>query len=90
MKGGTQGPDGSWVPFLSGSGGQKWAEALLRDHFAWASQGSRTDAYRPQPRLAKTWVWLGGRVFLALPKPLMVDYSSPNPFPPVPQARLGA
>lgn len=58
-----------------------------------APQGSRTNASRPQPRLAKTWVWLGGGgggVFHALPKPLMVDYSSPHPFPPVPQARLGA
>lgn len=33
------------------------------------------------------WGW---GVFHALPKPLMVDYSSPHPFPPVPQARLGA
>lgn len=29
IKGGNSGPGGSWVPFLSGSGGQKWAEALL-------------------------------------------------------------
>lgn len=88
----TQGPDGSWVPFLSGDGNQKWAEALLRGHSPQASQGSGTDAYRSQPKLAKAWAWLGdgGGVSLASPKPLMVDYSSSNPFPPAPQARLGA
>lgn len=34
--------------------------------------------------------WGMGGVSLASPKPLMVDYSSSNPFPPAPQARLGA
>lgn len=41
------------------------------------------------PRPGPGRVGAGG-VSRALPKPLMVDYGSPDPFPPVPQARLGA
>lgn len=78
------------MPFLSGSGGQKWAEALLRPlcsalkALGQTLPGPSQDSPRPGPG------WVGVGVLHALPKPLMVDYSSPNPFPPVPQARLGA
>lgn len=86
LKVATQGPDGSWVPFLSGG---------------WKSEVGRGSASRPlspgSPRLWDRYVQApakacqglglagcGAGVSLASPKPLMVDYSSSNPFPPSP------
>lgn len=88
IHGGSPGARWQLGPFLSGSGGQKRAEALLRP-LGWAPQGSRTKASRPQPRLAKTWVRLGwgcgcGGVFHALAKPLRGGLQEPSPLPPSP------
>lgn len=86
LKMATQWPDGSWVPFLSGGRCQKWASRPL-------SLGSPRFWDRCFQSSAKTCQDLGlagWGVFLAPLTPLMVDYSSSNPFPTVPQARLGA
>lgn len=86
IKDGNSGPDGSWVPFLSGGGSQKRA---LRPLFL-GSPRLWGRCLQASAKICQHLSLAGWGVFLAPPTPLTVDYSSSNPFPTVPQARLGA